>query len=554
MKNQIKLGATPAIKTNYKESWLFFSNYYKKNKKGTIAIIIISFLISSTTIVLPFLTKLLKSNPDSASDLSSLIFFSFLISIIALLKIILNYFLSYIGGIFDIKMETTIRKDMIENLNSLSMEQFDNSPIGIYFSRIQNDIKQINSNASKLLNNFVTIFCLIIGGFSFIFYVDWVAGIVTLVIYMIMLIIFMVFKNKLVYHQQINKTLNTFMTVGIGERVQMISEIKSYNNSKSTIKQFDKLQDDYFQSTKRYIKKTSLFKLVGISASIFVSTAILIIGTFLVDNKAIESDELIGLILASSILIIPIEKTAITTTDIITLNATIVRINEFYSWKFEVNDGDKKIPFNGMVEFKDVCFSYKIRGRTFEVFKNLSFKIENNKSTLIRGKSASGKTTILKLLMRYYEIDSGEILIDGINIKDYDINFLRSNISYQAHDPKLFSSSLELEDLHPNKKRLNEIAKVLEIEELMKRRIDIDQNINSQGLQVSDSEKQMLSILRAIYFDTYIILFDFPEYSIDESQIKAVKRALDIFAKNKTIIFTAYEFQSSLEFDNFIKL
>lgn len=554
MKNQIKLGATPAIKTNYKESWLFFSNYYKKNKKGTIAIIIISFLISSTTIVLPFLTKLLKSNPDSASDLSSLIFFSFLISIIALLKIILNYFLSYIGGIFDIKMETTIRKDMIENLNSLSMEQFDNSPIGIYFSRIQNDIKQINSNASKLLNNFVTIFSLIIGGFSFIFYVDWVAGIVTLVIYMIMLIIFVVFKNKLVYHQQINKTLNTFMTVGIGERVQMISEIKSYNNSKSTIKQFDKLQDDYFQSTKRYIKKTSLFKLVGISASIFVSTAILIIGTFLVDNKAIESDELIGLILASSILIIPIEKTAITTTDIITLNATIVRINEFYSWKFEVNDGDKKIPFNGMVEFKDVCFSYKIRGRTFEVFKNLSFKIENNKSTLIRGKSASGKTTILKLLMRYYEIDSGEILIDGINIKDYDINFLRSNISYQAHDPKLFSSSLELEDLHPNKKRLNEIAKVLEIEELMKRRIDIDQNINSQGLQVSDSEKQMLSILRAIYFDTYIILFDFPEYSIDESQIKAVKRALDIFAKNKTIIFTAYEFESSLEFDNFIKL
>lgn len=554
MKNQIKLGATPAIKTNYKESWLFFSNYYKKNKKGTIAIIIISFLISSTTIVLPFLTKLLKSNPDSASDLSSLIFFSFLISIIALLKIILNYFLSYIGGIFDIKMETTIRKDMIENLNSLSMEQFDNSPIGIYFSRIQNDIKQINSNASKLLNNFVTIFCLIIGGFSFIFYVDWVVGIVTLVIYMIMLIIFVVFKNKLVYHQQINKTLNTFMTVGIGERVQMISEIKSYNNSKSTIKQFDKLQDDYFQSTKRYIKKTSLFKLVGISASIFVSTAILIIGTFLVDNKAIESDELIGLILASSILIIPIEKTAITTTDIITLNATIVRINEFYSWKFEVNDGDKKIPFNGMVEFKDVCFSYKIRGRTFEVFKNLSFKIENNKSTLIRGKSASGKTTILKLLMRYYEIDSGEILIDGINIKDYDINFLRSNISYQAHDPKLFSSSLELEDLHPNKKRLNEIAKVLEIEELIKRTIDIDQNINSQGLQVSDSEKQMLSILRAIYFDTYIILFDFPEYSIDESQIKAVKRALDIFAKNKTIIFTAYEFESSLEFDNFIKL
>ena len=156
--------------------------------------------------------------------------------------------------------------------------------------------------------------------------------------------------------------------------------------------------------------------------------------------------------------------------------------------------------------------------------------------------------------MRYYEIDSGEILIDGININDYNINYLRANITYQAHDPKLFSSSLALDDLHPNKKRFYEIVKVLNIEELVKKSIQIDTNINSQGLQVSDSERQMLSILRAIYFDTNIILFDFPEYSLDEKHTMALEKALNIFPKNKTVIITSFKNETSLDVDNYLKI
>lgn len=551
MKKENQVEKNSAIKTNYKESWLFFYNYYKRNKKGTLLIIFISFLISLITIALPFLTKLISGEGVTNEKL---IFFSCLIALIGLLKIILDFFSNYIGGVFDIKMETTIRKDMIDKLNSLSMEQLDNSPIGIYFSRIQNDIKTINSNASKIIKNFVTIFCLIIGGFSFIFYIEWSIGLITFAIYIITLILFVVFKNKLVYHQQINKTLNTFITIGIGERIQMISEIKSYNNSKSTIKQFDKIQKNYYESTKKYIKKTSLIKMIGICASILISSSMLIIGIFLKNGKIIPPLELVGLILAVSILAIPIEKTASTTSDLITLNATVVRINEFYSWKFETNNGNIKKPFNGKIEFKNVCFSYKVSGKSFSVFKNLNIKFENNKKTLLFGDSASGKSTILKLLMRYYEIDSGEILIDGININDYNINYLRANITYQAHDPKLFSSSLALDDLHPNKKRFYEIVKVLNIEELVKKSIQIDTNINSQGLQVSDSERQMLSILRAIYFDTNIILFDFPEYSLDEKQTMALEKALNIFSKNKTVIITSFKNETSLDVDNYLKI
>ena len=544
---------TNNIKKNYKESWLFFKRYYKANTKGTILIIIISVLVSITTITLPFLTSLIPSdqNPESIHMIITL---SILLVGIAILKIILSFLLNYIGGIFDIKMEIIIREEMMQKIHSLSMETFDNTPIGVFFSRILNDLKEVKSYASKLIQDIITIICLTIGGFAFIFYVDWIAGLGTLSIYLITLIIYASFKQNLVYHQQINKTLNTFMSIGLGEHVQMISEIKSFDNAPTTIEKFNLLQKNYFVSTKKYIKKNSLFKITGIASSIIVSTMVLIIGSLLSSQGIIKPSELLGLVMASNILIIPIERTSSLVTDMIIMNATIVRIKEFHDWKFEINEGTIEKEFEGEIEFKNVSFSYYTKEMNVPVFKNFNLKIFKNETTLLHGEYAKGKTTIFKLLMRYYEIESGEILIDGINIKDYEINHLRRNIAYQAFLPKLFSSSLELTSLYSDEKRYNEIIKSLELEELIIKKNKLDRNINSQGLQVSDSEKQMLSIARALYFDTFIILFDFPEHSLNINQINAVNKTLSIYAKNKTIIFTSYNKDICFKFDNDIKI
>ncbi|MGL5643432.1 MAG: ATP-binding cassette domain-containing protein, partial [Metamycoplasmataceae bacterium] len=185
---------------------------------------------------------------------------------------------------------------------------------------------------------------------------------------------------------------------------------------------------------------------------------------------------------------------------------------------------------------------------------NLNLSISKNTRTLLYSDEVSGLTTIYKLIMRYYEVDSGEILLDGINIKEYNIDYLRKHITYQAFSPKLFSSSLELESLYPDKERYNNIIQALGIEELMKKKDILDKNINSQGLQVSDSEKQMLSIARGLYFDTPVILFDFPESCLTKSQLEAIDRTLKIYAKNKTIIFSAHDSDVYFDIDNYIKI
>ncbi|MGL5204908.1 MAG: ATP-binding cassette domain-containing protein, partial [Metamycoplasmataceae bacterium] len=331
-------------------------------------------------------------------------------------------------------------------------------------------------------------------------------------------------------------------------------EIKSFSNSLTTIEKFDTLQKNYYDSTKKFIKKSALFNWTGAASSILVSTIILILGGILLHYNKINTSELLGLVVASNILIIPIEKTASLVTDTIILNANIVRIKEFHEWKFESKEGSIEKPFEGNIEFKNVTFSYKTRESSIPVFDNFNLLIPKNTRTLLHSDQVKGLTTIFKLIMRYYEVDSGEILLDGINIKNYNIDYLRKHITYQAFSPKLFSSSLALESLYPDVERYNNIIKSLELEELIKKKEMLDKNINSQGLQISDSEKQMLSIARGLYFNTSILLFDIPEYCLNKNQLQAIDRTLKIFAKNKTIIFNSHESDIYFDIDNYIEI
>jgi ABC-type multidrug transport system fused ATPase/permease subunit len=128
-------------------------------------------LISLTTISLPFLSSLISSSADD-NNIEMIIQLSLILVGISLIKIFLYFFLNYIGGIFEVKIEKHIRSEMMDKIHHLSMNTFDNTPIGVFFSRILSDLKEAKSYASKLIQNIVTVFCLIIGGFSFIFYVD----------------------------------------------------------------------------------------------------------------------------------------------------------------------------------------------------------------------------------------------------------------------------------------------------------------------------------------------------------------------------------------------
>ncbi|MGL4616876.1 MAG: ABC transporter transmembrane domain-containing protein [Mycoplasmoidaceae bacterium] len=536
--------------SNYYNSWKLYLRYYKKNWIYLILIILFTIVTTSATIFIPIITQLITYSAEK-DIYRDLIFFSGMLGLIIFVKISLHFFLEHLGHRFDLNLELQIRRDMLEKFHKLPMQRIDNTPSGTYFYWLIEDLKEINTFSYSAISDLITITILSVGGFIYIFLVNWIIGIVALSVYLISIILYLLFFKKLSYMKQEIKSLNSNINVEIGENIDMISQVKSSNSSLLSMNKFDGLQNKLSEFSERFFWKLSLFKLNGFLTALLISVLTLIIGAFLVANNTITNAQLIGIIASANILVGPVEKISTLVNDTIMLNSSIIRIKEFYDWEEEDNHGTLEPNIKGDLEFKNVYFSYLIKDKKIEVLNNLNFKIKKNKWNLIYGKSQTGKSTILKLIMNYYNIDSGLILIDNVKISNYKIEELRKKIGYQSFIPKL---SLEFEEINIDHDKLLLILEDLKINTDYFYESIIKNPVNSQGLQISDSQKQMFSIAYLIYDSPDILLFDSIESILDDEQIKLVNKALKKHAKNRTIIFTSNNMQNKFKCENIIKL
>jgi ATP-binding cassette subfamily B (MDR/TAP) protein 1 len=192
---------------------------------------------------------------------------------------------------------------------------------------------------------------------------------------------------------------------------------------------------------------------------------------------------------------------------------------------------------NGRIEFKNVSFAYPIKPE-FTVLKNISFIIEPGQSGAFVGYSGSGKSTIVQLIQRFYDVDEGEILVDGINIKDYDINHYRKKISIVMQEPVLFKTDIETNikygKLDADQADIYEAAKKAEITKFL------EPDYDNKVLPVSGGEKQRLAIARAIIKNPVILLLDEATSALDKQNEELVQKSLDDIMIGKTTVCIAH--------------
>lgn len=525
-----------SIEKEYRKSWKYFLSLYKENIKRTIIIVLVSFFASSITISLPFITQTLTTAREN-KVLYIFTIMAITMILVNLIKIILDFITEYFGQYFNYELETKWREKIVEKTHRLPMSNFDNRCIGSFLSRVVYDLKDITDFAFQFLSNFIFIITVLIGGFVYIFLVTWVVGMFVLAIVFISLVIYLFFIKKIIVNRQYVKALNSRITWEIDEHVELMSEIKSFNNSNLTIQNFLNFQKDYLFATKKTYYQFALYKIIGIASNVLISSVILIIASYGLIQDKIKPEQLIGLTTAANLLVLPLITLAKVFVDIAKVTASLTRLYDWMMQEEEINLGTLKPIFNGKIEFKNVSFSYKLNnGTTHNVLKNFNLIINENDFVNFYSENNFGKTTILKLIMRFYEVDEGEILIDDIPIKDIELNYLRQSISYQSSYPRLFSSKIKAKELYSDEKKLKDILTDLKLEKTFIKKRQIDQTINSQGIQLSDSEKQLLSLARALYFNNKIILLDSLDVYLSDEQIENVKTVLNKYRNKKTII------------------
>lgn len=355
---------------------------------------------------------------------------------------------------------------------------------------------------------------------------------------------------------EIVRELNSEMSSSIGRQAEGISEIKSYASEEFESKLFNDIQTRFTFLNKRFFMFEGLANVASIlimTSATFVATAV---GAILVVEGKIQWPQMIGLTAAAAIINQPIQRFIAVYSMLSRGASSVNRFFDFMDLPEEINKG-KVIAsdIKGKIEFKDVDFHYVDQeGKTVHVLSKFNLSIKPGETIAFVGETGIGKSTILKLLLRFYEIQSGQILIDGINIRDYDIYSLRRQIGYIQQAPVIFDDSIKNNILYgkpiATEEEISAATKASYVDDFLgKTSSGLETKIGPKGARLSGGQKQRLSIARAVLAASPILLLDEATSALDNETEKKIKDSLNQLTKHSTTLVVAHRLSTIKDAD-----
>ncbi len=448
----------------------------------------------------------------------------------------------------------TIREKMFGKLQSLPIIFFDLHTHGEIMSRLSNDIDNVSTTISQSTVQFMASVVNILGSLVMMIYLSplmTVASMVTVpMVYF--LTRFIAKKTKLLFREQ-QKTLGR-LNGHIEESIAGIHVVKAFNNEEKVINEF-KAQNDILRDVgvKAQIWSGFIMPLMNVINN-FGFGVIAIFGGSLAVKGIISVGVIASFISYSKQFTRPLNELANTFNTLQSGIAGAERVFEILDEAEERKDNDNAIVIEnikGKVEFKDVTFEYT-KGEP--VLKNISFKVAPGTNIALVGPTGAGKTTIVNLLTGFYEIDKGEILIDGINIKDYQKNSLRKIFGMVLQDTYLFSGTIKENIKYGNLEATDEdIIKAATLARaddfISKLPQGYDTFLNEGGTNLSQGQKQLIAISRAILANPSILILDEATSSVDTRTELKIQEAMVKLMENRTTFIIAHRLSTIKDAD-----
>ena len=455
------------------------------------------------------------------------------------------------------KVNFDLKRDMLESLTNFEVKNFDNTNSGIFISRLNKDTTEL----SQLFDDITDDLSGIILNISFIVYVLYLNLYLGLFIILNIILVYILTSKKLYYYKIAKNDYKSKDEKIVGlytDVIRGIREIKNLNLKEQTLSVVNKKIDETIvaeiksthtrRTWNRYIAVFQhILDFIFILISIyFISNGYLQLSSFLIiflyKNKVLE------LINYVSELREKLSDGKVSASRVF----DIIKYNSFTKEKY----GTKEISnIKGCIEFKNVKFKYNSK----ELFDNLNFKIKPNQMVAIVGKSGAGKSTILKLIDKNYEIEEGEILIDNFNINDLSEKTIKNNISIVSQSPYIFNLSIKENIRLANPKSTDEeiinVCKKAQIHDLIVEMVNgYDTIVGENGVILSGGQKQRLAIARALIKKSKIILFDEATSALDNNNQEKIKNIIKDLTKDHTVIIVAHRLSTIVDADNILVL
>ena len=452
-----------------------------------------------------------------------------------------------------------LRLKVFEHVQNLPVRYFDDLPAGKVVARITNDTEAIlalfTSAVPVIIISGFTIFGIIVASFFVSFY----AGLAMIVIVPIIMIWVYLYRKASTKHNNIKRERNSDINAMINESINGMQIIQAFNREETVLEDFSKINDEFYDSSMKIVKINALTNhnlietlgsillmiLVVVFASIFLDTGTaLTVGSMylIIDYSTKFMDPLYNIVGMLDI----IEQARVSTN----------KVYELLDKEVEDNQDGELNTFTGTIEFQDVNFSYD--GKT-NVLNDISFKVNPNETLALVGHTGSGKSSIINLLMRFYDPTSGRILFDDKNTLELNKQSMRKHMSIVLQDPFIYSGSL-LYNIRMNNTEITEeeaidaLIKVGGQNILDKLENGIHSELSERGATLSLGERQLISFARALAFNPTVLILDEATSNIDSETEQMIQNAMAVVSKDRTTFIIAHRLSTIQNADHIIVL
>ncbi|MDU1507277.1 MAG: ABC transporter ATP-binding protein [Clostridium butyricum] len=474
--------------------------------------------------------------------------------VLYLISALFAYIQGYIMSGVSMNVTYKLRKEISHKMNKLPLKYFDTRTHGEVLSRITNDVDTVSQTLNQSLSQIITSTATVIGVLIMMLSISVLMTFVAfLVIPLSGLLIMGVVKKSQKYFKQQQKSLGS-LNGHIEEIYSGHNIVQVFNGEKEAIETFTKINDDLYTSAwKSQFLSGMMMPIMSFIGNLGY-VAVCILGGYLAVKKTIDVGDIQSFIQYVRSFTQPIAQLANISNTLQSTAAAAERVFEFLNEEEEVPDTSSPIKLNsvvGNVEFKNVHFGYtedKI------IINNFSSYIKSGQRIAIVGPTGAGKSTIIKLLMRFYDINSGEILIDGHNIKDYTRNDLREMFGMVLQDTWLYNASIfdniKYGNFDATKEDVINAAKAAHCDEFIKALPNgYNLILNEEANNISQGQKQLLTIARTILSDPKILILDEATSSVDTRTEVLIQKAMDHLMNGRTSFIIAHRLSTIKDAD-----
>ncbi|MFY4776549.1 ABC transporter ATP-binding protein [Metabacillus sp. RGM 3146] len=526
-----------------------FFSYYKPYLNLFFAVMGSTLVVSAISLLYPLLTRyitkdLLEGNLSNA--LSQIYWIGALMLGLVAVQTFCHFFVDYHGHRMGAMMESDMRKELFDHYQTLSFRFYDEQKTGQLMSRITNDLFLLSELYHHGPEDYFKYSIRFIGAFIILITINVQLTLAVFIFLPIMAVYTHYFNKRMNRAYKRNKQRISDINAQVEDSLSGIRVVKSFANEEMEKEKFAYENNRFLDSRKDIYINEAYFS-NGIEMLIqLITIAVIIIGGASIVHASLDLADLITFLLYVGYLIEPIQKLTHVTTQYQEGITGFERFMEILEIEPDIQDSSDAIELEdvkGNVDFKNVDFRYEKNHQN--VLENLSLEVKAGEYIALVGPSGAGKTTLCSLISRFYDVNEGEILLDGVNIKDITLHSLRKNIGVVQQDVYLFAGTVLDNIRYGNPEacteEIVEAAKRANAHEfILNLQYGYETYIGQRGVKLSGGQKQRLSIARVFLKNPPVLIFDEATSALDNESERVVKESLESLAKNRTTFVIAH--------------